>query len=115
MAAGERSLSNVLQDVIRNVQEIIRSEVRLAKTGIREELVKARSSTVLFAAGAVTLVLGILYLLLAIVHAMALGMPIWAAALIVGATLAVGASAMLAVSLKRFKEIHSTPNAQLKQ
>jgi hypothetical protein len=40
MAAGDRSLSDVLQDIIRNVQEIVRSEVRLAKTEIREEAAK---------------------------------------------------------------------------
>ena len=47
MAAGDRSLSDVLQDIIRNVQEIVRSEVRLAKTEIREEAAKARSSMLL--------------------------------------------------------------------
>jgi uncharacterized membrane protein YqjE len=44
MAGGDRSLSDVLQDILRNVQEMVRSEVRLAKTEIREEAVKAKSS-----------------------------------------------------------------------
>ena len=54
MAAGDRSLSEVLQDIIHNVQEIVRSEVRLAETEIREEAAKAKSSTLWITAGAVT-------------------------------------------------------------
>ena len=42
MAAEDRSFSDVVQDILRNVQEIVRSEVRLAKTEIREEAVKAK-------------------------------------------------------------------------
>ena len=34
---GDRSVSDVLQDILRNVQEILRSEVRLAKAEIRQE------------------------------------------------------------------------------
>jgi len=36
MAPGERSVADVLQDIIRDVQEIVRSEMRLAKTELRE-------------------------------------------------------------------------------
>ena len=32
----DRSLSDVLQDLLRNLQEIVRSEVRLAKTELRD-------------------------------------------------------------------------------
>ncbi|HTF62901.1 MAG TPA: phage holin family protein [Edaphobacter sp.] len=109
MAAGDRSLSDVLQDIIRNVQEIVRSEVRLAKTEIREEAAKARSSTLLLAAGAVTAIFAIVFLLLMIVYALTLVMPSWAAALIVGTILAVVASVMLTAGVRRFKQIHPTP------
>jgi uncharacterized membrane protein YqjE len=109
MAAEDRSLSEVLQDVMRNVQEIVRSEVRLAKTEIREEAVKAKSATLLLGAGAVTAIFAILFLLLMIAHALALVMPSWAAALIVGAALAVVASVMLTAGIQRFKQIHPTP------
>jgi uncharacterized membrane protein YqjE len=108
MAAEDRSLSDVLQDVIRNVQEIVRSEVRLAKTEIREEAAKAKSATLLLSAGAVTAIFAILFLLLTIVHTLALVMPSWAAALIVGAALAVVASVMLPAGVRRFKQIAPT-------
>jgi uncharacterized membrane protein YqjE len=109
MAPGDRSISDVLQDIIRNVQEIVRSEVRLAKTEIREELDKARSSTLLLGAGAATAMFAVLFLLLTVVYALALVMPEWAAAMIVGAALAAVAIVLLVVGLKRFKQIHPTP------
>ena len=109
MAAEDRSLSDVLQDVIRNVQEIVRSEVRLAKTEIREEAAKAKFPTLLLGAGALTAIFAILFLLLMIVYALALVMPSWAAALIVGAALAVVAGVTLSAGIRRFKLIHPTP------
>ena len=109
MAAGDRSLSDVFQDIVRNVQEIVRSEVRLAKTEIREEAAKAKSAMLLLGAGAVTAIFAILFLLLMIVHALALVMPNWAAALIVGAALAVVAGVTLPAGIKRFKQIPPTP------
>jgi uncharacterized membrane protein YqjE len=109
MAAEDRSLSDVLQDVIRNVQEIVRSEVRLAKTEIREEATKAKSSALLLGAGAVTAIFAILFLLLMTVYVLALVLPSWAAALIVGAALAVAAALMLTAGVRRFKLIHPTP------
>jgi uncharacterized membrane protein YqjE len=109
MAAEDRSLSDVLQDVIRNVQEIVRSEVRLAKAEIREEAAKTKSATLLLGAGAVTAIFAILFLLLMIVLALALVMPSWAAALIVGAALAVVAGVTLPAGIRRFKLIHPTP------
>jgi len=108
MAAEDRSLSNVLEDVIRNVQEIVRSEVRLAKTEIREEAARGKSAMLLLGAGAVTAIFAILFLLLMIVHTMALVMPSWAAALIVGSALALVASVMLPAGVRRFKHIPPT-------
>ena len=109
MAPEGRSLSDILRDAIRNVQEMLRSEVRLAKTEIREEIVKAKSSTLLLGAGAVTTIFAVLFFLLAAVWAIALVLPTWAAALIVGAAMAVIATLMLTEARKQFKHIHATP------
>ena len=109
MAAGDRSLSDVFQDIVRNVQEIVRSEVRLAKTEIGEEAAKAKSSVLWFGAGTVTGIFAMLFLLLTIVYALARVMPSWAAALIVGAGLAVAATAILAAATRGFKQMHRTP------
>ena len=92
MSAVGRSFSDILQSIVRNVQEIVRSEVRLAKIEIREEAVKAKSASLFLGTGAVIAIFAILFLLLTIIYALALVIPIWAAALIVGAALAVTAS-----------------------
>jgi hypothetical protein len=54
-------------------------------------------------------VFAVFFLLLTIVDALALLMPSWAAALIVGAALAIAATVMLTGGVKRFKQIHPTP------
>ena len=109
MAAGDRSFSEVLQNIVRNVQEIVRSEVRLAKTEIREEVGKAKSSVSLLGVGAVTAIFAVLFLLLTTDRALALVLPEWAAALIVGAALALAAGVMLTAGVRQFKLIHPAP------
>jgi uncharacterized membrane protein YqjE len=109
MAVEDRSFSDVMQDIVHNVQEIVRSEVRLAKTEIGEEAAKAKSSAVLLGAGAVTAIFATFYLLFTIFQALALLMPPWAAALIVGAALAIVATLMLMAGVRRFKQIHPAP------
>jgi uncharacterized membrane protein YqjE len=114
MAVADRSFLDVFQDIIRNVQEMVRSEVRLAKTEIREEAARAKSATLLLGAGVVTAIFAMLFLLLMIVYALALVMPSWKAALIVGAVLAVVASVILTAAIRRFKQIHPAPERTVK-
>jgi uncharacterized membrane protein YqjE len=109
----DRSFSDVLHDVVRNVQEIVRSEVRLAKTEIQEEAVKAKSAAAMLGAGVATAVFSTLFLLLTIVYALALVMPSWAAALIVGAALAIVAAVMLNGGINRLKQVHPAPERTL--
>jgi len=109
MPANERSFSDVFQDIVRNIQEIVRSEVRLAKTEIRDEAVKAKSAGLLIAIGAVTAIFAALFLLLMVVYILSLVMPNWAAALVVGVACAISAGVTLSVGLRRFKQIHPTP------
>ena len=51
--AEERSVSDVFQDILRNLQEMVRSEIRLAKVEIHGEVKQAGSSAVWIAAGGV--------------------------------------------------------------
>ncbi len=104
MSLGDRSLTDVLRDVLRNLQEIVRSEVRLAKTELVDEAARAKSSLVFLVMGAVTALFATLFLLLAIVFGLSLIMPIWAAMLIPGTTLGVAATILLAAGVKRFKQ-----------
>jgi len=105
----ERSISDVVQDIIRNIQEMLRSEVRLAKTELREEAVKAKAAGALLGGGAVSAFFAIFFLLLMTVYALTRVMPDWAAALTVAAFTAIVAGLMLTAGLKRFKQVHPTP------
>jgi len=105
----DRSIADVVQDIIRNVQEMLRSEVRLAKTEIRDEAVKAKSAGVMLGGGAVSAIFATFFLLLMIVYALTRVVPDWAAALIVAAFTAIVAGLMLSTGMKRLKQVHPTP------
>lgn len=114
MASGDRSISDILQDVIRNLQDIVRSEVRLATAEVREEITKAKSAGLLLSIGALSGMFGVFFLLLAIVYALSDVLPNWAAALIVALALAICAGIALSASRRRFKQVHPTPDKTIK-
>lgn len=103
---NNRSMAEVVQDIIGNIQEIIRSEFRLAKAETRREVSKAAKSSVILGAGLVLAAYAAGFLLLTILYALETTLAPWLAALIV----AVGAMivAMVAVSAgrKRMKQVH---------
>jgi uncharacterized membrane protein YqjE len=106
ISSGDRSLSTILQDIVRNIQEIVRSEVRLAKTELKEEAVKTKSAAVLLITGIVGAAFSAFFLLFGLVYALALVMPNWAGALIVGVVLAAIASVALTAGVRGFRQIH---------
>ncbi len=103
MSAGERSLADVLRDVLCNLQEIVRSEVRLARTEITAEAGRARSLIALLAAGAVAALFTALFLLLSLAFALALVLPLWVSMLVPGVLLAVVAGLLLAAGRGRLR------------
>ena len=117
MAAGIRSIPEILQDVLANIQDIVRAEVRLAKAELGEELNRARSAGLLISVGAVAAIFSTLFFLLACVYALGFVVPNWAAALIVAAAVGVAAAVTLGLGLKRLKTIRAAPKtaASLKE
>jgi Putative Actinobacterial Holin-X, holin superfamily III len=117
MVAGIRSIPEILQDVLTNIQDIVRAEVRLAKAELRDELNAARSGGILIGVGAVAVIFSALFLLMACVYALSLVMPNWAAALIVAAAMGVAAAVTLSLGSKRLKTIRAVPKtaASLKE
>ena len=117
MAAGIRSIPEILQDVLTNIQDIVRAEVRLAKAELGEELNAARAGGLLIGVGAVAAIFSALFLLLAGVYALSLVVPNWAAALIVAAAVGIAAAVTLSLGAKRLKTIQAAPKtaASLKE
>ena len=109
----DRSVSEVLQDIVRNIQDIIRAEVRLAKSEVREEVVKAKAAGVFLGVATLSAVFAVLFLLFASVYALAHVMPDWAAALLVAVVLGVVALITMRLGLGRLERVHPTPDKTL--
>ena len=107
--AEERSVSDVLQDILRNLQEMVRSEIRLAKLEIRGEIRQAVSSGAWIVAGGVAAMSALTFLLWAMAYALATRMSMWAATLIVALVMAAAAGALIMSGIRRAKRVHLIP------
>src|SRR5437764_8516287 len=109
--AGEssRSVADLLQNIVANVQTIIRSEVRLAKTEVKEEVTKAGRAAGMMAGGLVAAWFTAWLFLLAILFGLATVMPMWGAALLLFVIMGVLTAILLTAGKKRFKAVHPTP------
>jgi uncharacterized membrane protein YqjE len=107
--AEERSVSVVLQDILRNLQDMVHSEIRLARVEIREEARQAISSGVWLAAGTVGAVSAWILLLWTLAYALATRMPMWAATLVVAVVIAAAAAVLIMGGIRRAKRIQAIP------
>ena len=107
--ARERSIAEMLKDIIDTVQKIVRGEVRLAKAEVREEAAKAWRPVRLLLAGTIVGLLAAAYLLLGIVYALALAIPAWAAAGSVGLALAIAGGITISKGANRMKRVYTVP------
>jgi uncharacterized membrane protein YqjE len=104
-----RSVPEVLQDIVGNIQEIIRSEFRLAKAEVKQEASKAAPSLKMIVVGAGIGFYALGFLLFTLVMGLATMMATWLAALIVGAVLGLIALALIATASKRLKQVNPVP------
>jgi Putative Actinobacterial Holin-X, holin superfamily III len=110
----QRSVPELLQNIVNNLQEIIRSEFRLAKTEFRDEVGKAAKPAAAFGTGLVLSLYGIGFLLLAAVYGLSTIMAGWVAALLVGAVLTGIAISTLLSSGKKLKQINLSPDKTIR-
>jgi cytochrome c biogenesis protein CcdA len=108
---GERSISAVLTDIVRNIQEIVRGEIRLAGSEVREELRSARGAAGLVLAGAVAGAFSVFFLLLAAFTALSRVMVPWAAGVCIAAALAIVALACCGMGLGRLRKARPAQKA----
>jgi uncharacterized membrane protein YqjE len=104
-----RSMSEVLQDIVANIQEIVRSEFRLAKVEIHEETTKAVRSSIPLVIGVLLSLYALGFIMLAVVHALSMVVDAWLAALIVGAGVLFISMILVSVGRKRFKQVKVVP------
>ena len=107
--AAERSVSDVLRDIIRDLQDMVRSEIRLAKVEIREEVGRTVSSGAWIVAGIIGAVIAWVLLSWTLVFALATRMPMWTATLIVAGVMAAAAAALITGGIRRATRIQPLP------
>jgi uncharacterized membrane protein YqjE len=102
----DRPISQVVQDIAGNIQEIFRSEIRLAKEEVRQEGSKAARAGVVLAGGAVLGLYALGFLLLSAVYALAIALPWWLAALIVGVVVGIAAAVLIVTGRDRLHRVN---------
>jgi uncharacterized membrane protein YqjE len=110
----ERSVSDVLQDIVGNLQDIVRSEISLAKAEIKTEAGKAANASKILAAGAVLLLYAGGLILLAMVYALSILLQPWLAALAVGALVSVFGAILMSAGRRRMQVVHPAPERAIK-
>jgi uncharacterized membrane protein YqjE len=110
----ERSVHDLLQDIVGNLQEITRAEFRLAKTEVKEEAAKAAKPGAILGVGLAMGFYGLGFLLLAAVYGLSIVMAGWLAALIVAGVLAIMAAALIGSSANKLKRLHPTPDKAIR-
>jgi uncharacterized membrane protein YqjE len=108
-AQNGRSMTELLQDIIADVQEIVRSEFRLAKAEVQEETAKVAHSGIPLIVGLLLGLYALGFLLLAVVHALSLVVDAWLAALIVAFGVAVISLILISVGRNRLKGVKVVP------
>ena len=104
-----RTMGEVLQDIVANIQEIVRSEFRLAKVEVQEETAKAVHSSIPVIIGVLLALYALGFILLAAVHALTIVVDAWLAALIVGFVLLVISMILVSVGRKHLKQVRVVP------
>jgi uncharacterized membrane protein YqjE len=99
---GQRSMGDVLKDIISNVQEMVRAELRLAKVELREEAGRSAAAGKLMVMGGGMALLAVGFVLTAVAQLLSLAMPNWLATLIVGAVLAIAGMVLLSKGKAQF-------------
>lgn len=110
LAPDARSLGDLFSDLTREIGTLVRSEIALARTEMSLKLSRATRHAGMIALGAVVALAGLFTLAASLVLVLVrVGMPAWAAALLVGLGLA-GVGALLATrALAALREEDLTP------
>lgn len=110
----ERSLAALLSDLAGETVELFRRELELFRAELQEKLSKAGAGVVALAAAALIAFSAWLFLLLAAVFALAIVVPPWAAALIVGVLVLAIAGALAFYGRSRLRADALTPERTLR-
>jgi len=105
----QRTVPELLGNIVDNIQQIIRSEFRLAKAELQEKASRASKPATTLGAGFLLGLYGLGFLLLAAVYALSTIMAAGLAALIVGGVLALVSIVLVNSSANKLKALNPAP------
>lgn len=106
---SERTLPEILQGAVTNIEEIIHSEFQLAKAEMKATLFKLAGPAAMLGIGITISLYAMGFILLAIVYKLSTKMEAWMAALLVGAALTVIAVVTVVSATNRLKHAKAVP------
>ena len=106
---GGRAFSDVVQDILGNLRNLVRSEVRLAKAEIREDISQTAWASLWLALGVITGLGAGMLLLWSAVFALAIHLPLWAAALVTCGITSCTALALVVFGRRRLQQVRPMP------
>jgi predicted phage tail protein len=105
----ERTLSELFADLSRDARILVRQEVALAKIEMKEKATAVGKNVGLMVAGGAVAYAGFLVILAALVASMATFLPLWLAALIVGAIVTLSGALLIQQGKSGLEEEDLTP------
>lgn len=109
MQQDERSLGELFGELSRETSTLVRQEIQLAKTEISHKATEAGKDIAFIAAGGAIAYVGLIVLAFAVVYLLALVVPGWLSALIVGAVIAGIGYYLVQKGLKSLKHANLAP------
>lgn len=102
---SDHSTVDLVRRASEQISTLVRDEIQLARTEMAEKGKRASKGAGLFGAAAMLALYGVAALLTAVILAVALALPAWAAALIVGAVLLVIAGILVILGRGNIRRI----------
>jgi uncharacterized membrane protein YqjE len=109
----EPTVGDLLGDLARDTGVLVRQEMQLAAAEMNVKLRTLTQNAILVVVGAGLALLGLLALLLAAIFALDLALPLWAAALVVGALITIPGVVLLMKGLSTIKSLDPLPQRTL--
>jgi predicted membrane protein len=106
----ERSLPEIIQAILKDVESIIQAELRLARREIREKVGRLKNASIFIGVAALLGILGAACLVTACIAAIAVALPLWLSALIMWAVCCVLAGIGFVLAKSRLEQIDPVPH-----
>ncbi len=108
-AAQHHQISDIVRDILQDIGRIIRGEIRLASTELTENARKAGGAAAVLGGAAVAGLFAGASLVTACIAALAIVLPLWLAALIMGGLLGLIAGAAYAAGRAKLADVNVVP------